>query len=266
MNLSRRSCLSLCQFLDLFDRDTLVVLFEKHGLRSEDLSDEWGGTSITAAVREAVLRASGEQIVNVLEEAVRTHGVLRYEISPKYRLDERWKDLLLCLELDGYRRGLDEYGREMDTFVSTEPAIEGVLAVEDDLTAELRRSGLPDADDISRIIENSADAFRRGDFNGCLSNARVALQTLATSIAKQRQKISPETYDPSKWGQVVAYLRKSEFISDQQESGLTGVFSFASPGAHTPVGFSENEFASLGRNLSLGFCYFLIKHLNAESD
>ena len=119
---------------------------------------------------------------------VRTHGVLRYEISPKYRLDERWKDLLLCLELDGYRRGLDEYGREMDTFVSTEPAIEGVLAVEDDLTAELRRSGLPDADDISRIIENSADAFRRGDFNGCLSNARVALQTLATSIAKQRQR------------------------------------------------------------------------------
>ena len=60
MNLSRRSRLSLCQFLDLFDRDSLVVLFEKHGLQTDDLSNQWGGTSVTAAVRGAVLAASGD--------------------------------------------------------------------------------------------------------------------------------------------------------------------------------------------------------------
>ena len=263
MNLSRRSRLSLCQFLDLFDRDALVVLFEKYGLGTNELSNEWGGTSATAAVWKAVLEASGEQIGNVLGEALRTHGALRYQISPRYRFDERWKDLLLCLELDGYRRGVDDYGRETDTFVPTEPVIEGVQAVEDDLAAELHRSGLPDADEIARVIENSAAAFRRGDFNGCLGNARVALQSLATSIANHRQASHPGSFDPSKWGQVAAYLRVSGFITEQQEAGLTGVFSFASPGSHTPVGFSEQEFARLGRSLALGFCYFLVKHFNA---
>ena len=110
MNLSRRSRLSLCQFLDLFDSDALVVLFEKYGLRPNELSNEWGGASATAAIRQAVLKASGEQIGSVLGEALRTHGALRYQISPRYRFDERWNDLLLCLELDGYRRGVDEYG------------------------------------------------------------------------------------------------------------------------------------------------------------
>ncbi len=263
MNLSRRSRLSLCQFLELFDRDALVVLFEKYGLHADELSNEWGRTSATAAVREAVLEASGEQIGNVLEEALRTHGALRYQISPRYRFNERWNDLLLCLELDGYRRGLDEYERETATFVPTEPAIEGVQAVEDDLAAELRRSGLPDADEIARVIENSADAFRRGDFNACLGNARVALQSSATSIANQRQTSHSGSFDPSKWGQVAAYLRVSGFITEQQEAGLTGAFSFASPGAHTPVGFSEQEFARLGRSRALGFCYFLVKHFNA---
>ena len=264
MNLSRRSKLSICQILDLFDRDPLVILFEKHGLRTDDLSNPWCGSSITAAVREAVLAASCEQIGNVVEEALRTHGALRSQIVPRYRFDERWNDLILCLELDGYRRGQDEYERDTDTFVPTEPAIAGVQAVEDDLAAELQRPGLSDAGDIARVIDNSAEAFLRGDFNGCLANARVALQSLATSIAQERQTNHPGSFDPSRWGQIVAYLRKSGFITEQQESGLTGVFSFISPGSHIPIGFSEQEFARLGRSLALGFCYFLIKHFNAD--
>ncbi len=264
MNLSRRSRLSLCQFLDLFDRDSLVVLFEKHGLRTDALLEQWGGTSVTAAVREAVLAASAEQIGNILAEALRTDGTLRYQISPRYRFDERWNDLLLYLELDGYRRGYDEYKRETDTFVPTEPTIEDVQAVENDLAAELQQSGLPDAGDIARVIENSADAFLRSDFNGCLGNARVALQTLATSIAQQRHANHPGSFDPSKWGQIATYLRVSAFITEHEEAGLTGVFSFTSPGSHTPVGFSEQEFARLGRSLALGFCYFLVKHFNAD--
>ena len=91
----------------------------------------------------------------------------------------------------------------------TEPAIEGVQAVEDDLAAELQRSGLPDAGEIAWVIVNSAEAFLRGDFNGCLGNARVALQTLATSIAQQRQASHPGSFNPSKWGQVAAFLRMS---------------------------------------------------------
>lgn len=264
MNLSRRSRLSLCQFLDLFDRDSLVVLFDKYGLRTDDLSNQWDGISVTAAVRKAILAASGEQIGNVLGEALRTHGALRYQISPRYRFDERWNDLLLCLELDGYRRGHDEYERETDTFVPTEPAIEGVQAVEDDLAAELRRSGLSEADEIARVVDNSADSFRRGDSNACLGSARVALETLATSIARSRQASHPESFDSERWGQVISYLRTSGFITEKEERGLAGVYGFISPGAHIPIGFTEQELARLGRSMALSFCYFLVKRFNGE--
>ena len=259
MNLSQRSKLSLCQLFDLIQKDRIPLLLEKHGLRHFD--HEWCNL---AQIKKAVLNASGEEIRSILDEVLRTHQTLRYEISPKYRFDDRWKDLLLCLELDGYRRGLDEYGREIDFFVPTEPKIEGVQAVEDDLTSEILRSELQESHEIVGVIEKSADSFREEDFNACLNSARVALESLATSIAQHRKVNQPGGFDPKKWGQIVAYLRKSEFISEEQEAGLTGVFRFISP-SHTPVlGGSEQEFARLGRNLALGFCYFLIKQFNGK--
>jgi hypothetical protein len=100
-------------------------------------------------------------------------------------------------------------------------------------------------------------------FNGCLTNARVALQTLATAIAKARATSHPGSFDEAKWGQVIAYLQKSGFIKQHQEDGLTGVFSFLSQGAHVPIGFTEEEFTRLGRSLAVSFCYFLVKTLNA---
>ncbi len=261
MNLSRRSKLSLCQFLDLFVQDEVSRLFEKHGLCDFDL--EWCKSD---GIEKAIRNASNERIRSILDEVLMTRQTLRYEVSPKYRFDERWTDLLLCLELDGYRRGLDEDEREIDSFVPNEPTIDGVQAVEDDLTLAICRSGLPEADEIMKVIEKSADAFRGEDYNACLNNSRVALQSLARSIAQQRQENQPGNFDPSKWGEVVAYLRTSGFISKQQEAGLTGVFRFVSPGSHTPVvGGSEQEFARLGRSLALGFCYFLIKQFNGPN-
>lgn len=108
MNISQRSKLSLVQFLGLFERDVLIVLFEKYGVPAENLS-EWSGATLTAAVRDAVFGASGAQLSNVLGEVLRTNRTLRHNISPHYRFDERWNDLLLCLELDGYRRGRMAY-------------------------------------------------------------------------------------------------------------------------------------------------------------
>ena len=113
-------------------------------------------------------------------------------------------------------------------------------------------------------MENSATAFRRSppDYNGCLSNARVALQTLATAIANVRTTTHPGSFDETKWGQILAYLRTSGLITKSEEEGLAGVSSFVSPGAHTPVGISEEEFARLGRSLVASMCYFLVKRYN----
>lgn len=261
MNLSSRSKLSLCQFLDLFGRDYLALLFGKYDLSTDDL--KWGGQSTIASLQNAILAGYPSQLGELINEISRTRNSMRFDVSPRYRFDDRWNDLKLCLELDGYAKERDGYDRELDRFVPIEPRIEGAEPVEDDLAKEIRQSRLPRADGILRVVEHSSDAFRSRDYNGCLTNARVALQTLATEIAKARQANHPGSFDDSKWGQVVAYLRTSGLITQQQEEGLTGVYSFVSPGAHTPVGFSEQEFARLGRSLAVSLCYFLTKTFNA---
>ena len=61
----------------------------------------------------------------------------------------------------------------------------------------------------------------------------------------------------------LAYLRKSGFITTQEEEGLSGVFSFVSPGAHEPFGPDDIEMARLGRSLTIGLIYFLAKRYEA---
>ena len=95
-------------------------------------------------------------------------------------------------------------------------------------------------------------------------NARVALQTLATSISQARLAGHPGNFEATKWGHVIAYLRASDFITQQQERGLASVFGFISPGSHTPIGFNEEEFGRLGRSLAVSICYFLVKRFNAD--
>jgi hypothetical protein len=263
MDVSTRSKFSLCQFLLLFERDEIVLLLGKYGLPTEGLQSRWGGINRTTAIREAIVDAEPLPLGELVQEIAKTRRTMRSRISPRYSFDERWQDFNRCLQLDGYRLARDEYGRELDQFVPIEPIIDGASEIEDDLTRELRRSCLSEAEEILRVLDVSAASFRGGDFNGCLTNARVALQTLATAIAKTRCGSHPSGFDETKWGQVVAYLRKSAFIKQHEEDGLTGVFSFLSQGAHVPIGFTEEEFTRLGRSLAVSFCYFLAKTLNA---
>ena len=50
-----------------------------------------------------------------------------------------------------------------------------------------------------------------------------------------------------------------DILRVEEEQGLAGVFTFDSPGAHTPVGLTELEMTRLGRSLAVSMCYFLIK-------
>ena len=266
MDLSSRSKLSLCQFLLLFRHPLLRLLLDKYGvpheLTQEDLHDA------TAVLSESVCEAaSATQLGNLLQEIARTDGTLRCEVEPRYRFDQRWEDLLLCLELDGYRAERSRVLDDTTRIVAIEPTIHGAAPVDDDLGKQLRATDLRNADEIAQLLDSSATAFRNREFNPCLTNARVALQTLATSVARQQharaRNETHRTFDERKWGQVVAYLRASGVITDDQEQGLTGVFGFLSPGAHTPIGFNEQEFTRLGRSLAVTMCYFLVKRFNA---
>jgi hypothetical protein len=257
MDVSTRSKLSLCQLLALYGHDDITLLLEKYGLRRSVI---FGIDDI----RNAIIGAASLPLGELIQEIARTRITIRSSISPRYRFDDRWQDFSRCLQIDGYGLARDEYGRESEEFAPIEPIIDGVGEAEDDLTRELRRSGLAEAEVILNTLETSAASYRGGDFNGCLTNARVALQTLATAVAKARRSSHPANFDETKWGQVAAFLRKSGFIQQHQEDALTGVFSFLSEGAHVPIGFTEVDFTRLGRRLAVSFCYFIVKTLDAS--
>ena len=149
--------------------------------------------------------------------------------------------------------------------VPLDPSIPETPALEDDLTRELKASGLPDVHDLIGRLEASAQAFRASspNFNSCLNDARVALQGIATKIAQARSVSQPGSFDPTKWGSVITYFRSTDFITDEEERGLVGVFGFVSPGSHRPLGLSDQEFARLGRSFAIGMCWFLVKRYRA---
>jgi hypothetical protein len=199
----------------------------------------------------------------VLAEICRSTRRLRAAVNPKYIYEERWEDLAQCLLLDGYQlRG--NYNVPY-TLVAVDPTITATAPVDDDLTAELKRSNLPDREKIIRLMNNSADDFRKQppDYNGSLTSARVSLETMSKNIATTYQAKIPMTGDPAKFGAVVTYLRKDAgFLDDKEESAITGVYAFVSPGAHVPVGFTQQEMVRLGRTTIASMCYFLVKKHN----
>ncbi|NQD36015.1 hypothetical protein HPT27_03200 [Permianibacter sp. IMCC34836] len=192
-----------------------------------------------------------------LTEVVATAGDLRARVNPKYRFDERLHDLAQCLLLDGYII----QGKKL---VQTDPSIADAAPLEDDLIDALQNSGAPRAQEIIAKVNDSAGAFRATppDYNASLVNARVALETLAGDVAANvaSQQQIPPTYNSSKWGEVLAFLRSSGEITVEEEKGLAGVFGFLSPGAHRPVGIPEDQMTRLGRSFALNMCWFLLKN------
>ena len=237
--------------------DSVELILEKHGVESTQLFGA-PGEDKTSRIRLWLSDAEPDRVEAILEEEVRTQGSLRNRVSPRYIYDERYRDLEICLALDGY---LIENAK----LLRTEPDLGGPIVLEDDLTRELHHSSLSEAENVVRLLNNSAENFRRNpaDLNATLTNARVALETLAKSISQHYASSRPSGFDESKWGQVVAHLRTCGFLNESEEKGLTGAFSFVSPGAHLSVGPPETEMVRLGRSLVVSMCYFLAKRYNA---
>jgi hypothetical protein len=248
----KRAQISFSQLLALQPKEEIAVLFNKHDIAND--ADDYMPQQRMQFVTEALRNTAPQKVLDVLAEFVRLRDVYRFNVSPRYLHDQRWHDMEVCLLLDGYRIA-DGAVRPAD------PTIEAFTPIEDDLTAALEASGLPSAGEMVRLMNNSADHFRVNppDYNASLTSARIALETLAREVATDRQTQRPVNFDPTKWGQVIAYLRTSDLISKREEDGLTGVYSFISEGAHAPVGMTEQEMVRLGRNLAAGASYFLIK-------
>jgi len=268
MNISNRSKYALCQLLELFSVGKVDTLLCKYDLQADGLENHSRPDvqigDMPASVREEILQSSPSFIGNVLEEFCRKHDSFRQNVTPRYLFDQHWQDLCRNLYLDGCRAKKISESSQMHRyeFIPIEPEIDGVEPVEDDLTKEIKQSGLPNPDEICRMLEESAQAFCRADFNACLSKARIALERIAVGMANAIQNES-DSHDV-RWGHAIASLRELEYIDKREESCLAGVYGLISSGSHAPIGLDEKEFVRLGRNLSLTCCYFLIKRFNSD--
>lgn len=254
--LSSRSLASLAQLLELFEAQFVIVLFAKHDLR---LSFD-GGAVLLAAHNALRSQAELPGTIAVLDEVVRTNGDLRNRVTPRYRFDERYEDLSRCLLLDGYKV-------EGKRLIPLDPSITDAPPIEDDLTKALLATNLDTSQVIAGKLADSAEAFRRSppDYNACMNNARVALESLAREIAHSLCGAQLPAYDSTKWGSILNFLRSKEFLSIEEEQGLAGVYRFLSPGSHRPVGLTEAEATRLGRSLALGMSWYLVKRYAATA-
>lgn len=262
MKLSHRSKISLIQLLLAIEKDDLILLFEKY---FNAFATYLPNFPTLHEVREAIMQAKDEQIEGICEELVRTHDGLSKKVVPRYAFYGRWEDLKRCLSLDNLLVK-DAHMISERKIAPIEPAICEQSVIEDDLTTEIRKTGFDNVEAILKTLNSSAEGFLRNppNYNGCLANARVALQEIAKTIALSRKATHPGNFNETKWGGILVYLRSSGFITKEEEEGLTGVFTFVSPGAHRPIGMSEEEFTRLGRIFILGMCYFLIREFNGS--
>ncbi len=247
--ISQRTRLSLVQLLAQQEEAAVGTLLAKYGA---DMA--YRGSFFAEGLREVVQALPAEQALALAAEAVATRSALRQPISPKGPFDERFADFERCLLLDGYAV-VDRALRR------TDPSLSGAPPVEDDLIAALLASAAPSRAQIVQKVQDSAQAFRNAppDYNAALTNARVALETMARDVAAGLLQLGEAApYDPAKWGSVLTFLKTRGEISQEEEVGLAGVYRFISPGAHRLVGVSEEQMARLGRTFALNMCWFLL--------
>ena len=241
MLLNKRTKISLSQLLEIFEYDWINVIFEKYSLPNhcQNIID----------IKKILIK---NDINLLIKEIVSTQKDLRSRISPKYKFEERWEDFAKCLLLDGYKI------TDTNTIISVEPEVIGRVAMEDELTNEIKNSSLSKKDDIMKFIIESEEAFKNAtpDYNGCLSKSRIALETMV------RSKNEDETGTNESWGRTLNILKDNGFITNEEEKAISSTYTFVSDGSHKPLGFTEEEYARYGRNLIMTVCYYIIKKQN----
>ncbi|MDO9310298.1 MAG: hypothetical protein Q7T85_01245, partial [Nitrosomonas sp.] len=200
-----RTLSSLAQLLALFPSQLAVVLLSKHGLQISVERDN----ELLFDIRDALQnQAEKPGCMAVLEEVVRTNGDLSNQIKPRYRFTERFDDLKRCLALEGFVVTERE-------ITPLDPSITDTPPLEDDLVRAVNSSGLGGSAEIVQKLSDSAESFRRAtpDYNACLTNARVALESIARAIAESRFNNGPLEYDPARWGSIISHLKSKGFFS-----------------------------------------------------
>jgi hypothetical protein len=209
-------------------------------------------------LREVLLRLGESFRIELCSSVVELEKTIHSLTDPSYKFDERWRRFERSVALDGY---LIQDGR----LIAVDPITEHLVTPEDSLSELIHQCSIPEADDIVLLIEKSGDDYLKQppDLNGCLSNMRTALETVAKSLASKTQVTRKETKDTSKWGNAISYLCSTGFLSKKEENVLTAVYSLLSE-HHRPIRMDENEMVRFGRSMALALCWFLSKKATYE--
>jgi len=249
MQVSRRTKFSLAQLLSVVEQSTVYVIFDKFGFNPQ-------AASSPACISNEITSADDQTLSGLIIEVIETIRTLRNDTSPKYKFDDQFSILKKSLLLDGYLI-------EDKSIKTLDPNFIGIEPVEDGLINELENSSIQNKTGIIRSVKASADDFVKAqpDYNGSLTNIRIALETLVRDIALEKGFTTARTGNT--WGPSLGYLKTNGFIDQKDENALSSVFTFISNGSHIPLGFIEEEFVRLGRNMCTSMCYFVIKKHNA---
>jgi hypothetical protein len=209
---------------------------------------------------DALENAEDDAIGALVGELVREASAVRAYAPRKYVFDGAWREFERWLRHDGW---VIEEG----TLVKLSPEAEEATGVRNRLIEELQASDLDQDGAITKCLEDAASAFVADppDFNGSVTNVRIALETTARRAAGNLAASSKGSYSKDSWGKALEFLRKVGVLDSDEEQTIARVYTFISPGAHVPAGVTEEEWARLARTFGLGSCYFLLKKYVAAS-
>jgi len=217
--------------------------------------DEWQVPSFLPVVASA----PPEKLKAMLTEILANNKILRSEAPVKHVFVSGVEELARWVLHDGW---IVENG----TLVRVTPAAEEATGIRDKFLQDIQMSGLDEDSAIEKAVEDSSKNFvaEPPDFNGSTTNVRIALETVARRAARTTAKKLGGGYPEDSWGKALQFLRSSGVIELSEEEILARVYSFISPGAHVPKGFTAEEWARLARTFGLSSAYFLLKKYEAS--
>jgi hypothetical protein len=150
-----------------------------------------------------VLRTAQSDSVNSLVgEIIREKFAVRVDALNKAAFDGRWREIERWLLHDGW-------AIEDGQLVRLTPEAEEATGVRDRLIEELGSSDLDNDKAIRKCIEESSKSFMAEppDYNDATTKIRIALETIARSVATRMAAAKGIAYLEDKWGKALECLK-----------------------------------------------------------
>ena len=236
MPFSHRTRGALAQVFDSLYPKTVSTLLYKHT-----------GYQLETSNLDAARELDDDLFEPIATELIVDESAICEHAPATHVFDRAVKELRRWLLHDGWTT-------EDRELVRLAPAAEEVTGIRDKLIEEIALSGLDGDDGIRQALDHSSDSFASDppDYNGAITNVRIALETLARRAAEETGEIVDN------WGRSLHVLRNAEVIDPEEEQVLTRVYKFISDGAHKPRGIGDQEWATLARTFGIGSVYFLL--------